>query len=410
MNGQTWLRGGACALGLAALAGCSSVPQQDFSSWAVTYNETVEQAQNRTILLNILRASRNMPLYFSGTQVVRGSGTTNVSGGIGGSISNTTASQPFGSSSLSLTSGLTPSLNVSVDRNFNFDVAIADTAEFQQALLMPMKEDVMHYYTQQGLPPEMLLHLLVQKFRITVDGTPEVYENNPMSPTYPEFVATVEKLLDYGLTTQVNDDFSPVGPVYRQPDLRGIAEIVKAGGFILPAQGGFQVAIRQPVATFCFDPSVPGNVQRLPATVMCRRPDLVNEMQPLARRRVEFENASLYVQLRSTREVFDYLGTLLVQAEADPRAQPLRLTSKAALAYLKNHNCTSAGSQCGELFRLHRNTAAKDAVTINFGGTAYSLTPSDGSLSSTVLSVLVQTLNLNKSVNSLPLISTTVVR
>jgi hypothetical protein len=99
-----------------------------------------------------------------------------------------------------------------------------------------------------------------------------------------------------------------------------------------------------------------------------------------------------------------------VQAEADPRAQPLRLTSKAALAYLKNHNCTSAGSQCGELFRLHRNTAAKDAVTINFGGTAYSLTPSDGSLSSTVLSVLVQTLNLNKSVNSLPLISTTVVR
>ena len=406
MIGKTWLRGAACALGLAALAGCSSLPQQDFSSWAVTYNESVEQAQNRTILLNILRASRNMPLYFSGTQVVRGSGTTSVNGGIGGSISNTTTTYAPSASSVALTSGLTPSLNVSVDRNFNFDVAIADTAEFQQALLMPMKEDVMHYYTQQGLPPEMLLHLLVQKFRITIDGTPEVYENNPMSETYPAFVAMVDKLLGYGLTTQVNDDFSPVGPVYRQPDLRGIAEIVKAGGFILPAQGGFQVAIRQPMATFCFDPSVHGNVKLLPATVLCRRPDLANEMQPLARRRVQFENASLYVQLRSTREVFDYLGTLLVREGSEP----LRLTSQAALAQLKNANCTSAGPQCGELFRLHRNAATADAVTINLGGTAYSLIPSDGSLSSTVLSVLVQTLNLNKSVNSLPLISASVVR
>ena len=406
MIDKKWLRGGVCALGLVALAGCSSIPQQDFSSWAVTFNEAVEQGQNRTILLNILRASRNMPLYFSGTQVVRGSGTTKVDGGIGGSISNTTTKFIPASSSVALTSGLTPSLNVSVDRNFNFDVAIADTAEFQQALLMPMKEDVMHYYTQQGLPSEMLLHLLVQKFRVTIDGTPEVYENNPMSATYPAFVAMVDKLLEYGLTTQVNDDFTPVGPVYRQPDLRGIAEIVKAGGFILPAQGGFQVAIRSPIATFCFDPSVDGNVQRLPATMLCRRPDLANEMQPLARRRVQFENASLYVQLRSTREVFDYLGTLLVRAGAEP----VRMTSEAALAHLKNSNCTSAGPKCGELFRLHRNAASKDAVTINLDGTDYSLMPNDGSLSTTVLSVLVQTLNLNKSVNSLPLIGASVVR
>ena len=49
-------------------------------------------------------------------------------------------------------------------------------------------------------------------------------------------------------------------------------------------------------------------------------------------------------------------------------------------------------------------------MTINLDGTDYSLMPNDGSLSTTGLSVLVQTLNLNKSVNSLPLIGASVVR
>ncbi len=394
------------------LAGCAQLgPNPDFSSWVVGYNKSVEQAQNQSMLLNVLRAGDNMPLYFMGTQVVRGTGSSSVSGSIGGSQSLTWNQQNFGNTK-NATLGLTPNLSISVGRDFNFDVAVADTAEFQTAILTPMKEDVMHFYTQQGLPAELLYHLLVQKIRVTENGHQKTYENNPLSESYGEFIDILSKMLGLGLTTQAMTDPMPVGPVYRNPDLRGLAAVAQAGAIMIPSVGGYQAALMRPIASFCFDPSVKGNVERLPASVLCSTPDQGARQGAPGLRRVQFENSSVYVQLRSTKEIFNYLGELVLRAQMDPNEKPLQLVTPASLAYLRNGPCSQEKDKyCHSLFRLHNNVSSADgSVAVEYNGKNYGIRANDGTFSALVLSVLVQTMNLNKSVNSIPLTTTTIVR
>jgi hypothetical protein len=48
---------------LAFLAACA-IPDR-FADRAVDYNRSLEQAENRALLLNILRAANDRPLYFT---------------------------------------------------------------------------------------------------------------------------------------------------------------------------------------------------------------------------------------------------------------------------------------------------------------------------------------------------------
>jgi hypothetical protein len=405
------LLGVAGATLLMCASGCATFEQSDFSSWVIGYNKSVERAQNESIFLNIIRSSYNLPLYFTGTQVVRGSGTTAISGGLGGSFSGTSIGGYAPSTTTSW--GVTPSTNLSVDRNFNFDVAVADTAEFQQALLSPMKEDVMHFYSEQGLPHELLYHLLIEKLRVSIGGKQFVYENDPLSPSYPDFTQMLGKLLEYGLTTQVNADFLPVGPSYKQPDLRGLATVVQGGAFLLPARdGGFQVSVRMPTATFCFDPAIPENHERLPASMLCVSPDQQRGTVANSSRRVQFGDVSLYVQLRSTKAIFNYLGSLVTRQRLTPDAEPIRLVTKEALAALHSNACDAAqSSDCHAIFSIKPGRGRREAdISVSYDGETYHLPMGDGSFTPIVLSILSQTLNLNKSVNSLPLIGTTLVK
>ena len=62
----------AIALG-GSLAGCAMLPKERIASTTTDYNLVVERVQNEMLLLNIVRASKRRPMYFTGFNLLRGS-------------------------------------------------------------------------------------------------------------------------------------------------------------------------------------------------------------------------------------------------------------------------------------------------------------------------------------------------
>src|SRR5262245_42618009 len=83
MRSRHWHGGLALLASLAALGGCA-IPD-NFVDRAVSYNRALEQAENETLLLNILRAANERPLYFTNFSAIRGSMSASVGLGALGS-------------------------------------------------------------------------------------------------------------------------------------------------------------------------------------------------------------------------------------------------------------------------------------------------------------------------------------
>ncbi|MGI8839298.1 MAG: hypothetical protein ACR2F8_00690 [Caulobacteraceae bacterium] len=75
---HTWIS----LIAVATLGGCAT--QNQFAGASTQYNLQTEQAQDRALLLNVLRASRRRPLVFFDLQTVQG--VSPASGALGFSL------------------------------------------------------------------------------------------------------------------------------------------------------------------------------------------------------------------------------------------------------------------------------------------------------------------------------------
>jgi hypothetical protein len=220
-------------------SGCISVA--DLSHNALKYNEAVEQAQNRMLLLNVVRAERFRPMYITDLTKITGSIKLDLnSGGLESDFG------PYYNSLLkgtgSLTSGkLTPS--VDYVQNPTFDVNVLSSQEFMKGFTSPCTKDLLAYYWEQGWPPEFILYLFVHD----VDDDGVHYENYP-DPFDPD----LRKLDKFGhwVTDFVrkNPRFvrSPVriGPClssYSAKDLNSLVKATKEGLSLAKVEGGWQL-------------------------------------------------------------------------------------------------------------------------------------------------------------------------
>lgn len=135
-----------------ASTGTGCVTPRSLSSDAVSYNLAVEEAQNRVLLLNVLRAQHRHPMYLTAISKVTGSVTSQL---------GTTLTIPFSGDENTGGLGATYTLSPS------FDIAVLDTKEFMQGFLAPIPAEVFAYYLHQGWPEEFLFHLLVRKIDVT---------------------------------------------------------------------------------------------------------------------------------------------------------------------------------------------------------------------------------------------------
>jgi hypothetical protein len=142
-----------------SLAGCTT---QKLSESATEFNTSFEQANNRMILLNIIRASMRRPMYFTSFSALHG-GAGFVPGTTGMSI-------PFGPGATGSIANrdITPSLGYTPS---TFDMTTLDGQDFMNGITTPVSMKQLEYFWSQGYPHELLWMLFVQKIEVTPGDT-----------------------------------------------------------------------------------------------------------------------------------------------------------------------------------------------------------------------------------------------
>jgi hypothetical protein len=307
--------------------------------------------------------------------------------------------------------GTGPSLAVS--GGFNFDMASLDNAEFMGGLLTPIAPSTVNFYVSQGIPRELLFNLLIQKVTIS-DGThSNTYINDPTRADYQDFRITLRNLLSLGLTTETTSTVLPFGPpltTAEMKDPRTLAVLAQAltAGVVVQPSGPDAYQIVKPIseARFCFTGGGPG-MPALPNSALCNSapPNAKDEEKAPAGGEQKFaagssiggfQNASLTVSVRSTRDVFNYLGNLIfMEVNSDKPLHPQMETQEA-----KDYNYLRHGDDLLVVVKNHPRS--DDIVKIDYEGNTYSIPAANQGNSALVFTVVSQILMLSKTVNLIP--------
>jgi hypothetical protein len=120
----------------------------------------LEEAENRALLLNVLRAANDRPLYFTSFSALRGS----MSVSLGANAAATIGLDGDNSTSL----GGLVSPNASIVNSPSFDLAVLDTQSFARGLLTPVDNDVLDVFYQQDREMRRLLDLFVNRIDVVL--------------------------------------------------------------------------------------------------------------------------------------------------------------------------------------------------------------------------------------------------
>jgi hypothetical protein len=160
-------------------------------------NRSSAYARNQSILLNIVRSSRNVPLNFVAVSRISGSTQTQFGGGLPSMMVGPypiATGAPFATNAagtalnvvepaLSRNLGLnSTTLNASTNAANSFDLTVLDSKQFYQALLSPIDLVTLDAFIRQGYSPELLYQVFIESIRRTVAGRTFEYRNEPGAP------------------------------------------------------------------------------------------------------------------------------------------------------------------------------------------------------------------------------------
>ena len=237
----TWL---AWLLVFVSLLAACTVPDR-FADRAIDYNRSLEEAENRGLLLNLLRAANDRPLYFTSFSALRGS----MSVALGINAAGTTGLD--GTNSTSLGALIAP--NASIINSPSFDLTVLDTQAFARGLLTPIDNNVLDAFYQQDRDMRRLLDLFANRIDIVL-SRPKAeqaavifrarYWNDPLFSAIEEadpqvrdygrreFRCVGSVLARAGLELRQGEPMSPIAvtlPVDRLGDAGAIAGALRAG-------------------------------------------------------------------------------------------------------------------------------------------------------------------------------------
>jgi hypothetical protein len=138
----------------AALAGCAG--EGSIAERATAYNKALERTGNQELLLNILRASRRRPEYFSYISQVHA--------GPGVSLPSAALSWPIGPGAGNVAGSVAATLGYV--GTGSFDVGALDTDDFMRGITSAVDLRTVAHYWGQGWSPELLWFLLVRKVEL----------------------------------------------------------------------------------------------------------------------------------------------------------------------------------------------------------------------------------------------------
>lgn len=402
-------------LSAALLSGCSTM-SVDFSDWAGVYSKAVEKAQNENLLMNMVRAAHQQPLYFTTIPVVSGSGSVSAGASLNAGYGPAANYTPrlFNWLTNPAASQVSPGLNLGVQSGFNFNMASLDNAEFLTGLLTPISPSAMHFYTSQRIPRELLFHLFIERVDLVGKTQTDSFVNDPTQKNYSKFIETLNLLLELGITTESGAFAVPVGPPITAEALSrgGVPALIQgatSGLQFAPVSGAtgmeYQLQKWQSAVTFCFKRS-PSNEKLLGASAFCNdpgktRPASANQNQTFT---FQYADKSLAIVIRSTREIFNYLGSQIYMQIQEKSGTPLTLRSQEA----KDLNYMKLGDQ---LLVVKKNqTRSDDLYRVEYRGDTYSVPAQGPGYTPLVFTILSQVVTLSKAVNLIPASAPVLVR
>ena len=150
---------------ISVVAGCSFSDQ--IAQHAVAYNKSVARSENEMLLLNIIRASKQRPMYF--TRV------SELSGAFEGNLS-TSLEVPFGQDAMEK---FTSMFSLSGASKPTYSVEVLDSKEFYNGFLKPIDLDTFALFVASGWPMRTLVNALVEEAEVYVEEVPPLSEDMP---------------------------------------------------------------------------------------------------------------------------------------------------------------------------------------------------------------------------------------
>ena len=401
---------------ISVLSGCAGLTNStSFREMSSAYREVLEQYANDNVLLNIVRASKSMPVSFLDMPSVTGSGSINNQMQVGPSIQGVApGSSVAGFFTPASGSGFTAGVTLAVNNGFNFTQSSLDNSSFMVSFLSDLKPSaIASLSNSQNATRDVLYSLAIE----SIEGqdaqgkTLVKFFNDPYSPKYVEFQRMLFNLVRAGITVEQTQSMMPVSaPMDSEMvnrSLQGVATATSIPGTALVpvklagGRDGFQVMrMMPPDARICLQQQAADEQLsfRVAQSAYCKSSKASSTAIDKSKPEV-----TLIIKLRSVRNVFEFLGSL-VNIQNAPDQRVIRVVDSEQVA--SNSNIEEIYAKSKPLFIVKKGTVASDSlISLVYQGTSYSVPRDDNNETYTnqVLSMLSQMLTLTKVPGSIPL-------
>jgi hypothetical protein len=389
------------------LIGCGMLPKQNLANTTTDYNKVVEKAQNEMLLLNIVRASKRHPMYFTDFNLFRGSVAYDFqTGGI---------TIPFGRIGSGLDGSYSVAPNFRYSTNPTFDLAVLNTQEFTRGIMDCVPVEQVAYYWRQGWPRYMLLYLLVE--RIEARGKKELaecphgyrngevcsYKNDPdHKAEFKRFQDKLAMIIDEEKYNEFTSqpEYKTIGPKIEATnlvDLKDLVEAKKAGLTLRPLD-----AKGKPLD----EKGKPVDKQRIEYYQLASATTIyaLQSGQPQSKDSVAFvgpgdsrgDKGKYTFYIRSPEAILYYLGEIVREQTRKEREKPFSIKVDR-----EREGCKQKEEP---LFVVHTSTGNHESssVAVDYDGTRYSIPRTDSQdpcvvdRSMQVLSFVAQLIGLQK--------------
>ena len=196
-----------------ALAGCAAVDH--FEPRAHQYNKEAASTKSNVILLNILRASRRLPLQF--TEYTSAVGQSFLSGQVAATIPVAT---------FPANAAKTYTVNPQLQSNVQNQVTVSNlnSQEFYYGLQTPLTQQMLATLMAAGYDPDLVLMLAVSSLKRTSKVLIDELPNDPTDPNrFAQFYDAIKLLLLGGLSFETQQgDGQDIGPELNEDEAKAL--------------------------------------------------------------------------------------------------------------------------------------------------------------------------------------------
>lgn len=397
-------------LPLLTLGACTST-LPSFSNMSASYQTVVEEYQINNILLNIVRGSQNMPLSFLDIPSVVGTGSVSETPSLNASFLSVAPSSVGGFFSAAASgASVSPGVSMSLSRSFNFTQSSLENAPFQTGFLADVPFETLSYFGSSNFPPELLLHLFIESVSVAdAQGKITNYINNPLAANYADFDSVLKQLLASRLIIQSRLVEQTVSPKLSSAEFAPIMPTALSNNLIIktvPEKNGpdkYLLSKMNVVHTLCFatKKSEGSLIGIFGETYACEDSSLSAKANAVRRGipkilQVEPGSPALSIKIRSNRDIYNYLGALLIAQTRAVNPVTVSLTP----SYLSPG--TSTVDKLPLVVINKGRPAGRVLAEIDYRGDSYYIPATDNGYSPQVVNILAQLLNLNKIPGSIP--------